>query len=62
MTKPLNLGIAGLGTVGSSLLKMLISNRDHMTCMAGRAINITAVSARNKSLDRGVPLDTVRWI
>lgn len=61
MTQPLNLGIAGLGTVGSGLLTLLENNRDHLTKMTGRPIVVTAVSARDRSRDRGVPLDGVRW-
>lgn len=61
MTQPLNLGLAGLGTVGAGLLKMLAENQDHISEMAGRDIRVTAVSARNKNRDRGVSLEGLRW-
>lgn len=61
MTKPLNLAIAGLGTVGAGLLQLLQRNRGHITEMTGREINVVAVSARDRTRDRGVPLEDVRW-
>ena len=62
MTQPLKLGIAGLGTVGTGLLKLLADNRDHLTAMTGRTITVVAVSARTQGRDRGVSLDGVRWV
>lgn len=62
MTQPLNLGIAGLGTVGTSLIELLLENSDRLTEMTGREIRVVAVSARDKSRDRGVSLDDMRWI
>lgn len=61
MTKPLNLGVAGLGTVGAGLLKLIASHRDHLVEMTGRTINVVAVSARNRGRDRGVPVDAMQW-
>lgn len=61
MTKPLKLGIAGLGTVGAGLLQLLARNRQHLTEMTSRSLDVVAVSARNRDRDRGVPLSDVRW-
>ncbi|WP_299674368.1 homoserine dehydrogenase [uncultured Roseobacter sp.] len=61
MSAPLRLGIAGLGTVGIGVLRII---RQHAALLAertGREITITAVSARDKSKDRGLPLDRYVW-
>ncbi|HZG28162.1 MAG TPA: homoserine dehydrogenase [Ensifer sp.] len=61
MTDALKIGIAGLGTVGASLAKIL-AERDNMLAIAcGRAIRVTAVTARDKTRDRGVDLSRVQW-
>ncbi len=61
MTRPLSIGIAGLGTVGGGVLTMLRQNADLIAARAGRPIAVTAVSARDRSRDRGVPLTGLRW-
>lgn len=61
MTRPLSIGIAGLGTVGGGVLTMLRQNADLIAARAGRPIAVTAVSARDRSRDRGVPLSGLRW-
>ena len=63
---PLRIGIAGLGTVGRGTLKVLGANADLLTARAGRELRPVAVSARDKTKDRGVPLGacagmTTRW-
>jgi homoserine dehydrogenase len=61
MTQPLRIGIAGLGTVGAGTVKLL---QEHGTLLAqrcGRAIKVTAVSARERKRDRGVDLSGYRW-
>ncbi len=61
MTDALKIGIAGLGTVGASLAKIL-AERDNMLAIAcGRAIRVTAVTARDKTRDRGVDLSKAQW-
>ena len=61
MTDALKIGIAGLGTVGASLARIL-AERDNMLAIAcGRAIRVTAVTARDKTRDRGVDLSNARW-
>ena len=49
--------VAGLGTVGAGVLKLLRDNAEIVAARAGRPIAVTAVSARDRSRDRGVPLD-----
>jgi homoserine dehydrogenase len=61
MTHPLSVGIAGLGTVGAGVLKLLRDNADIVAARAGRPIAVTAVSARDRSKDRGVVLAGLRW-
>ncbi|MEM6306399.1 MAG: homoserine dehydrogenase [Pseudomonadota bacterium] len=58
---PLRLGIAGLGTVGVGVIRMLRKNADLIEARTGRAITISAVSARSKGKDRGVPLNDYAW-
>ena len=61
MTKPLRLGIAGLGTVGIGMVKIVQNHADKLALRAGRPIEITAVSARDKSKDRGADLSAYAW-
>lgn len=61
MTHPLSVAIAGLGIVGSGVLKLLRDNADIVTARAGRPIAVTAVSARDRTKDRGVALSGLRW-
>jgi homoserine dehydrogenase len=61
MTRPLSVGVAGLGTVGAGVLQLLRDNADIVTARAGRPIAITAVSARDRTRDRGVELGGLRW-
>ena len=57
----LGLGIAGLGTVGAGVVDVVKRHRDLLSCRCGRAIEITAVSARDRNRDRGVDLSGFRW-
>jgi homoserine dehydrogenase len=57
----LSVGIAGLGTVGGGVLRILRDNAEIVAAHAGRPITVTAVSARDRSRDRGVSLEAVRW-
>ena len=61
MTAPLRLGIAGLGTVGAGVVKIIRKKADLLSARSGRAIEISAVSARSKDKDRGVPLAGYAW-
>ncbi|MBV8578134.1 MAG: homoserine dehydrogenase, partial [Acetobacteraceae bacterium] len=61
MTRPLSVALAGLGTVGGGVLKVLRDNAELVAARAGRRIAVTAVSARDRTRDRGVPLAGLRW-
>ncbi len=61
MTRPLSVAVAGLGTVGAGVLRLLRDNADVVTARAGRPVAVTAVSARDRGRDRGVELTGLRW-
>jgi homoserine dehydrogenase len=56
--RPLRVGVAGLGTVGGGLLSLIA--RQAELRLPGR-LEIVAVSARNRSRDRGVDIRGFRW-
>ncbi|MBS0244445.1 MAG: homoserine dehydrogenase, partial [Proteobacteria bacterium] len=61
MTKPLKLGVAGLGTVGAGLVKLLETHGKRLGATLGRPIEVAAVSARDRKKDRGVKLGSAKW-
>ena len=61
MTQALRLGIAGLGTVGVGVVKIIRRHADLLQARTGRPIEITAVSARDANKDRGVNLSDYAW-
>ena len=61
MTEPLRLGIAGLGTVGTGVVKIVRQKASLLAARAGRPVVITGVSARTRDKDRGVSLDAYAW-
>ncbi|NAZ36566.1 homoserine dehydrogenase [Rubellimicrobium sp. CFH 75288] len=62
MTRPpLRLGIAGLGTVGTGVLAILQRHGALLAARAGRPVEPVAVSARDRTRDRGVSLDGLAW-
>ncbi len=56
MSAPLRIGLAGLGTVGAGVAKVLRSNQAGLAARAGRSIALSAMSARDAKKDRGVDL------
>ncbi|MCO5092908.1 homoserine dehydrogenase [Bosea sp. (in: a-proteobacteria)] len=60
-SRPLRIGLAGLGTVGASTLRILRRQENALAARCGRAIRVTAVSARDRSRDRGVDLGGLSW-
>ena len=58
---PLRLGIAGLGTVGIGVVKIIRRQAALLEDRAGRPVVVTAVSARSKDKDRGVDLSAYAW-
>lgn len=61
MADALKIGIAGLGTVGASLVRILQQRSNELAVSCGRAIQITSVSARDRNKDRGVDLSGISW-
>ncbi len=59
MSAPLRVGIAGLGTVGAALARLLAANGEAIAVRAGRPVAVAAVSARDAARDRGVDLSAV---
>jgi homoserine dehydrogenase len=58
---PLRIAIAGLGTVGSGTVELLLRNADLLARRSGRALVLAGVSARDRRRDRGGDLSAVRW-
>jgi len=61
MAEALKVGIAGLGTVGASVVRVLAQKAGELTRQCGRDIVVSAVSARDKNRDRGIDLASSRW-
>jgi len=61
MSEPLKIAVAGLGTVGAGTLQLLSAQVDILTLRAGRPLQVTAVSARNRGRNRGVDLSPFAW-
>ena len=59
--KPLRIGIAGLGTVGSELVRLIERGQDLLQRRSGRAFRIVAVSARTRSRSRGIDISRYAW-
>ncbi len=61
MSEPLRIALAGLGTVGGGVIRLIETNADLIARRAGRRIEIIAVAARDRSKDRGVDLSRYAW-
>ena len=61
MAEALRVGIAGLGTVGASVARVLRDKAAELTRQCGRDIVVSAVSARDRSRDRGIDLGGAEW-
>ena len=62
MTKSLRIALVGLGTVGTGVVRLLNKNSALIEERAGRQVEIVAVSAHDKSRDRGVDLSAFQWV
>ena len=61
MAEPLKVALAGLGTVGAGVVKLLAKNAALIERRAGRPIEVVAVAARDRARDRGIDLSGLAW-
>ena len=61
MTAPLKIAVAGLGTVGAGLVRLLEQQAAVLESRCSRRLEVTAVSARDRDRDRGVDLSQAAW-
>jgi homoserine dehydrogenase len=62
MSQPLRIAIAGLGTVGIGVIRMIEMHGEQIASRAGRAIEISAIHAKDKSKKRAIDVSKYRWI
>jgi homoserine dehydrogenase len=62
MATPLKVGLAGIGTVGASVMRLIEGQRAALALSCGRPIDVVAVTARSKAKNRGIDLKGVRWV
>ncbi len=61
MAEPLKIALAGLGTVGVGVIRLIEANAALITRRTGRPLQVTVVSARDRSKRRGVDLSSYAW-
>jgi homoserine dehydrogenase len=61
MADPLRIALAGLGTVGGGVIRLIETNGALIARRAGRPLEIVAVCARDRAKDRGVDLSPYAW-
>lgn len=61
MKSPLRLGLAGLGTVGASLARLIETKSETLANRVGRPIELAGISARDRSKDRGFDTSQLAW-
>ncbi|TPE49429.1 homoserine dehydrogenase [Amaricoccus solimangrovi] len=61
MNNPLRVAIAGLGTVGAGVIRVIQENGGLIAARAGRPVEIVAISARSRGRDRGVDISAYDW-
>jgi homoserine dehydrogenase len=61
MSRTLRLGLAGLGTVGGGVLDILAKHSGLLAARAGANFEVVAVSARNRTKNRGHDLSKLTW-
>ena len=62
MVAPLKAGLAGLGTVGSAVVRLLERERDLIAARCGRAVDVVAVTARDRDKKRDLGTRNLRWV
>jgi homoserine dehydrogenase len=61
MVAPLRVGLAGLGTVGVAVVDLIARERAALAARCGRAVEVTAVTARSKAKKRAVDVKKLKW-
>src|SRR5215472_12829808 len=62
MVAPLKAGVAGLGTVGAAVVRLIAQQRDLIATRCGRSIEIVAVTARSPEKQRDLGGARPRWV
>jgi homoserine dehydrogenase len=62
MVAPLKVGIAGLGTVGAEVVRLIEQQNSILAARCGRGVKVVAVTARSKTKKRGVDLRGIDWM
>src|SRR5689334_882783 len=62
MVAPLKVGLAGLGTVGASVVRLIEQQREALSQRTGRPIEVVAVTARSRGKNRGLDMRKLRWV
>ena len=61
MNDILRVGIAGLGTVGAAVVRLLEAQSADLAARTGKKIMVTGVSARDPARERGIDLSGATW-
>src|ERR1700716_3698927 len=61
MVAPLKVGIAGLGTVGAEVVRLIEAQGRILSARCGRSVRVGAVTARSKVKKRGLDLRGIAW-
>src|ERR1700743_1571645 len=61
MVAPLKVGIAGLGTVGAEVGRLIEQQGRILSARSGRDVRVVAVTARSRAKKRGLDLRGVTW-
>jgi len=62
MVAPLKVGLAGLGTVGSAVVRLISQQRDLIEARCGRGIEVVAATARTPDKKRDLGQTQMRWV
>ncbi|MBB4302397.1 homoserine dehydrogenase [Rhodobium orientis] len=61
MQDVLRAGLAGLGTVGASVVRLIARHENDLAVRCGRPMRVAAVSARSRDKDRGIDISSMAW-
>ena len=61
MAAPLRIALAGLGTVGGGVIRLIEANGELIARRAGRPLEVVAICARDRTKDRGFDLSRYQW-